>query len=217
MAVVSLLMFESTVAVAASQVLVRLAVLAGLLLHLWKEDRWLLAKGAPPVAGLIRELLVPSIALQLFPIALAIQYQGITVLIGAVFGATEVATYVTLRTFSRAGDMLLNMFHNLAQNEVAYAAGSANKSGLRKILTFGLVGCTFTIAIFLIGMLIAGQKLFEVWTGDKLHFEYGVFYVVLMLTVIRAAYAPANAILTGVNRNTEIAVAFLIGAAGFLA
>ena len=201
MSAVSLLMFKSTVAVAASLVLVRMTVLAGLLLHLWKNDRWLLAKGDLPTTSLIPELLVPSIALQLFPIAFAIQDQGITILIGSVFGPTEVATFVTLRTFSRAGDMLLSMFHNMAQNEVAYAAGSTSKSGLRKIFTFGVVGCAFIITIFLIGMLIAGPKLFEIWAGDKLHFEYGIFYVVLMLTVYTRGLRPSKRDFDGCEQN----------------
>jgi O-antigen/teichoic acid export membrane protein len=207
---VALFAFGQMVALAWSLVIVRLAVLAGLMIDLWSQDQWLLGKGDTSVRLLIREILGRSIGLVIFPVAHSIQYQGVVILFGSAFGPAEVVTYVSLRTFSRLGDVLLNTYHNIAQNEVAYEAGALNKEGLKKIITLGLAGCVASMGLFLMAILWVGPYIFSKWLSGKVPFDYGIFHVILLITVVRAAYAPAAAILSGINETLSISIVFLV-------
>jgi O-antigen/teichoic acid export membrane protein len=209
--VVCLSNFPSMVATAGTLVLVRAVLLLGLLIHLWSIDRWLLGKGDTSIAALAGEMMAPAAGQLIFPIAHAIQYQGITILIGSAFGAVEVATYVTLRTFLRFGDLFLNFFHNLSQNEVAYFASEVHQNRLKDFLALGLVCCVTAIGLYASAMIAAGPQLFGLWVSGQLRFDRGLLYVLLSITLLRALYGAPAAVLSGLNQTFAMSMAFLGG------
>ena len=210
--VISLYFFGSMVAAAASMVIVRGIMLCGLLVRLGLYDRWIFGEGDRPGLAVMRELVRPSFSYLLFPIAQFVQFEGTTLLIGGFFGPREVATYVSLRTYSRMADMLLNMVHNIMQAETGYLAGSANKVKLSRILALGTVFCLLLATGLVVAMALIGPMFFSMWTAGKIAFDGGLFAVLVVVTMLRAGYNVATAILIGVNRHGQLAIAQLTGA-----
>ncbi|MBX9761218.1 MAG: hypothetical protein K2Y29_20745 [Beijerinckiaceae bacterium] len=204
--------FGDTATVAAGLVAVRAALLAGLILYVITVDRLLLGKGDAPLLPTMGKLIGPSFALLLFPVAQAIQFEGILLAMGYWLGPAAVALYVTMRTLARFSDMALIMVYNVLLSEASYLGGREADGQRRAILGVGAVVCVAVAGTLIAVTFLGGLAFFPLWTAGKLAFDKVLFGLVVGIAVIRSLYVPASALIVAENRHTGLAFIHLASA-----
>lgn len=206
--------FQSTVAAAAGLVAVRALTLGAWLAYLFLCDRALLGKGDAPLLRTMRQLIGPSAALLLFPVAQAIQFEGVTLAIGYWLGPAFVVAYVTMRTLARLSDMPLLMGFNLIMVEGAYLKGGCRDKQYAPMLgaatiLFGAAGIILMLSAWLGGYLFYG-----LWTAGRLGFDTLLFFAVVGVSAARSIYLPASAMLVSQSEHMHLSIVY-VGAAIF--
>jgi O-antigen/teichoic acid export membrane protein len=143
----------------------------------------------------------PSLLFLLLQLSGAAVVQGTTLLAGGLFGATAVATFVSLRTLSNLSQQGISSVRNALWPEVAAMDAVGDFHGLRLLHT---LLAKLSMVIWLVAavvLCIEGESLLRIWSKGRIPFDAHVLYGVLALYGSYAFNSTSSVLLGASNRH----------------
>lgn len=153
----------------------------------------------------ISRLLKPALAAMAIPIALAINLQGVVLIVGSVISPAAAATYTPVRTCSRLLIQIVGVINRATMPEMAAAYARADREKLSSIL---LVNGIVIAAVLIPGCLvfaIFGKEIVQVWSAGTISAS-GIFIgLVAASTIIHGLWYFASNVLLATNTHVAFA------------
>ncbi len=157
----------------------------------------------------IRELLAPSAASMLLPVAQALSYQAPRIIIGAALGPIAVTAFVAHRQLTRITLMLLNLNHPILTEAImAFGRGEFERfvtlcvKGIQSMVW--LCGCVTVILVAL------GPSFFAFWLGARIPYDASLLALLAAATSLEAGWRVMNGPAYFLNRFLAPAVGYVL-------
>jgi O-antigen/teichoic acid export membrane protein len=164
----------------------------------------------------LRTLARPALANIGLPLALALNVQGMVLLVGATLGPIAVVTFSTLRTLTRLALQLVSTVSHSAEPELASAYGKGDKALLTTLYQHVLRGGFWLSLTAAIALALTGNWIITVWTGGKVIMDSELFGWLLVSAVASAIWYGSLTLLKAANRHLPAAIFYAASAAGAL-
>jgi len=165
----------------------------------------------------LREMLLPALALNAFPIGNALNMQGMVLCAGFVFGPAFVAYFSAMRTLSRIPYQLGQLISQSLSPEIGRLYGQRNARALRALFRHALsasVGLAGACGVFL---YIAGEWICQLWTHGKIAPIHPDYSWLLAAAVVNSLWHTASVMVTSTNNHARLSLVYLAAnAAGLL-
>jgi O-antigen/teichoic acid export membrane protein len=150
-------------------------------------------------------LIKPAISFMTFPLANAFSFQGVTLLVGALFGPVLVATFNTYRTIARISVQMTAMFSYSLWPEFSrmFCQGgiAAVEILFKRSAIFG-----FIQAIALSSLLyFISPWLLDIWTHGHIKFIPDLMLIMLIYAAIGGIWHVPRGLLMAINQPMKIA------------
>lgn len=159
---------------------------------------------------LIRNLLPPSLAYMLFPVANAIIGQGFTLVVNKFWMADTVVLFNTTRTMCNFLKTFLNTVTNSVWPEYSIAYGKGDRPRMKHLYE-RTVKISFIVAIVIsIILLITGPFVYDIWTRGKVVFEYGLMIAFLIDLNLNTIWNSGCVALISTNNHIKLGFMFSV-------
>jgi O-antigen/teichoic acid export membrane protein len=158
----------------------------------------------------IKSTIKPAISFMAFPLGNALSFQGITILVGAMFGPVSVALFTAYRTIARVAVQCTSIFSHVLWPEFSRLFGQSYKEAIKKLyLRSSLLGALQ--AVFLSAVLyFTAPWLLKIWTNDEIHFESSLMLFMLAYASISGAWHIPRVLLMATNQHVNLSVWILL-------
>ena len=188
----------------------RLVGTVGMLLLMRHRAQWLQFGRPPRIRAELRRLLTPALASGAFPAVLALNIQGMVILIGIVLSPAATAVFSTLRTLSRVVIQLLASIVTVVAPEISRAYAKRDESLLRTLHRRSCQAAIWLAAVIVAILAVSGGTIVHVWTGGKVVANGPLLYEFLAVAALDSLWFTSLSILFATNRHQRMAVYFTI-------
>jgi O-antigen/teichoic acid export membrane protein len=153
----------------------------------------------------IRAMIGPSVSFMAFPLANALSLQGVTLLVGHLFGPTLVAVFSTYRTVARVAVQLTSMFSLALWPEFSRLFGQGAAAAVRPLYRRAeLLGAGIAVALSLV-LYATGPWLLRIWTHGVIRFEPALMGLLLAYAAVGGLWHVPRTLLMATNQHIELA------------
>jgi O-antigen/teichoic acid export membrane protein len=153
----------------------------------------------------VRAMVRPSISFMAFPLANAMSLQGITLLVGRLFGPAVVAEFNAYRTLARVAVQLTSMFSLALWPEFSRLFGHGAASAVRSLYRRAeLLGAGAAIGLSL-ALYWVGPWLLRIWTHGVIGFEPVVMGLLLAYAAVAGLWHVPRTLLMATNQHIDLA------------
>lgn len=128
----------------------------------------------------IRSMLRPAISFMAFPVANALSYQGMTILVGAMFGPVAVVLFNTYRTIARVAVQISAIFSHALWPEFSRLFGQSAHHALIRLFHRSYVWSAVQTLLLSITLYFLSPWILQAWARGAI--EYVPVLMALMLT-----------------------------------
>jgi O-antigen/teichoic acid export membrane protein len=165
----------------------------------------------------VRAMVKPSISFMAFPLANALSLQGVTLLVGALFGPALVAVFNAYRTLARVAVQLTSMFSLALWPEFSRLFGSGAAAAIRPLYRRAeLLGGVGAIGLSLT-LYWLGPWLLRIWTHGVIGFEPGLMGLLLAYAAAGGLWHVPRTLLMATNQHIDLAGWALAGGVAVIA
>jgi O-antigen/teichoic acid export membrane protein len=153
----------------------------------------------------ISTMIKPAVSFMAFPLANALSFQGLTLLVGALFGPVVVALFNTYRTIARVAVQITAIFSHALWPEFSRLFGEGAIVTIRQIFrrSFGL-GAAQTL--LLTALLYFGSPwLLKFWTHGEIEFIPTSMLLMLLYAAVGGIWHIPRVLLMATNQHTGLA------------
>lgn len=162
--------------------------------------------------GEVRAMVRPALSFMLFPLANAISFQGITLLVGQQFGPAVVTVFNTYRTIARVAVQVTATFGHALWAEFSRLFGQAGAAGVLPVYRRSAVlGLSLSVGLSLL-LYAAGPTLLEVWTHGAVAFHPELMSILLGYAAICGSWHVPRVLLMATNQHIGLAQWSLLAA-----
>jgi O-antigen/teichoic acid export membrane protein len=161
----------------------------------------------------LRTLVRPALANTAIPLALALNVQGMVLLVGAILGPLAVVTFSTLRTLTRLALQMVSTVSHAAEPELASAFGKGDQVLLRTVYQHALRGSFWLSLTASVGLAVTGAWVLQLWTHGKVSMDPELFRWLLASALASALWYGSLTLLKAANRHLRAAIVYA-GSAG---
>jgi O-antigen/teichoic acid export membrane protein len=205
------------VAAAAAFVTIRVIATPANAIVLARRHPWLRFGFGEARLTQLRALVRPAFANTGIPLALALNVQGMVLLVGATLGPLAVVTFSTLRTLTRLALQMVSTVSHAAEPELASAFGKGDQVLLRSVYHHALRGSFWLALTVSIGLALTGAWILRFWTHGRVHMDPELFHWLLASAVASALWYGSLTLLKAANRHLRAAVIYAASAGAALA
>lgn len=168
--------------------------------------RWRIARARMET---IRTLFIPALSFMAFPIGSAISIQGMTLLVGGMFGAVYLAMFSAYRTLSRVIVQLLFAINRSLWPEFSRLYGLGDYVTLyrlyRKSLLVGVVSASLVALL----ILHFGAEIIQRWTHGEITMNYQLFNLFVLVAVITSLGQVGTILLSATNAHVKYSMVYM--------
>jgi O-antigen/teichoic acid export membrane protein len=140
-----------------------------------------------------------------FPLANALSFQGVTLLVGVVLGTSAVALFNTYRTIARVAVQLTGIFSHALAPELSRLFGEGGKTAVERIwLRSAKVGLIQAFGLSVV-LYFLSPLLLKVWTHGRIEFIAPLMALMLLYAAVGGAGHIPRAMLSAVNQPKALA------------
>jgi O-antigen/teichoic acid export membrane protein len=153
-----------------------------------------------------REIVSKGFGYLASPIWQSLLLQGTTVIVRTTLGPVAVAVFNTVRTLSNAVHQLYSLVNGSIKPEMQYELGANNILKAQKIFIYAM---RFTFVFSLAGVIFLvffGLPLYNWWTHNELTPPLMMWYLFLIIILLRALWWTAGTVFSAVNKPYPLAV-----------
>lgn len=158
----------------------------------------------------VRELIQPAAAFMAFPLANALSFQGVTLLVGGLLGPVAVAMFNTYRTLARTAVQFTSLFSYALWPEFSRLFGIGSRDELRNLAVrsswLGAAQALFISA----ALFILAPWILKLWTHDQISFDPVVFGVLMLYAAVCGIWNVPKVLLMATNRHGSLAIWSLV-------
>lgn len=153
----------------------------------------------------IRTMIKPAVSFMAFPLANALSFQGITLLVGGLFGPVAVVLFNTYRTIARVAVQITAIFSHALWPEFSRLFGANASLAVRQLFRrsalFGAVQ-----ALMLSAMLyVAAPFLLRIWTNNSIEFVPSLMLLMLLYAAVAGVWHIPRVLLMATNQHIGLA------------
>ncbi|MBC7701807.1 hypothetical protein [Aquabacterium sp.] len=182
---------------------------------------WRSSKGQHPFTWGLREahitevraMATPAISFMAFPLANAMSFQGVTLVVGHLFGPAVVAVFNTYRTLARVAVQVTGIFGHALWAELSrlYGRGGAQAvAGLYRRSAW--TGAALSVGLSLVLYLVA-PWLLQVWTHGRIGVQPTLMAILLVYAAAGGVWHVPRVLLMATNQHVGLAQWTLLAAA----
>jgi O-antigen/teichoic acid export membrane protein len=153
----------------------------------------------------VKRLLKPALAAMTIPLALAINLQGVVLIIGTVLSPAAVAIYTPVRTCSRLLIQVIGVVNRASMPELAKASALSDGQGLGQILRLN----GFMVAAVLlpgsVAFAVLGRDFVEFWSAGHIAPDHSFIALLALATFIHGCWYFTSNILLATNSHVPFA------------
>lgn len=210
--ITGLLIWGSFSAVALCGLAVRVAGLA-FTSHVSRQNsqglQWGLAQASMTE---VKSMVKPALSFMLFPLANAISFQGVTLLVGHLFGPAVVAVFNTYRTLARVAVQITSIFSHALWAEFSRLFGQGGPAAVARLYQrsawVGLISAVGLSAV----IYVLGPFVLKVWTHGAIAFDAVLMSLLLTYAAICGVWHVPRVLLMSTNQHVGIAQWSLLAA-----
>lgn len=145
-----------------------------------------------------------------FPLGVALNAQGMRLLIGTMLGPSAVAVFAVIRTLSQLASQPVAFTYRLMEAEMARAFGAGQRDLLLHLFRHLCSVSVWGALIMSLTLAIVGEKLLEFWTDGHTPMNWPVFILLLLAVVANSVWNAAIALPFVTNRYQKISIGYAL-------
>jgi O-antigen/teichoic acid export membrane protein len=151
---------------------------------------------------LLREEFTTSLLFMLYPLSLALMVQIPIILLGSFSGGLYVALFATIRTLSRIPIQLSNILSATAWPIITkYFAIEGDTKRVDFLVRYGNYTILFLTLPMIPILFLFGDDLYSIWTRGELEFDFWLFALIYVQSIIGAVWMNVAVTFTSTNRH----------------
>ena len=153
----------------------------------------------------IQAMFKPAVSFMAFPLANALSFQGLTLLVGALFGPIAVALFNTYRTIARVAVQITAIFSHALWPEFSRLFGEVKILAIRQLFhRSALLGGAQALLLSLL-LYFASPWLLKLWTHGAIAFAPTSMLLMLLYAAVGGVWHIPRVLLMATNQHTGLA------------
>jgi O-antigen/teichoic acid export membrane protein len=153
----------------------------------------------------IRKMLGPALSFMAFPLANALSFQGMTLLVGALMGPASVAIFSTYRTIARIAVQVTGIFSISLWPEFGRLFGQGGSRALESLYRHSaLLGAVQALGLSAL-LYFIWPWLLEAWTHGRIELEPSLMSWMLVYAAVAGVYHVPRVLLQSTNQHISLA------------
>jgi O-antigen/teichoic acid export membrane protein len=153
----------------------------------------------------IRSMLTPAVSFMAFPLANALSFQGVTLLVGALFGPVAVALFNTYRTIARVAVQVTAIFSHALWPEFSRLSGQGATASVKRLfLRTSLLSAAQALLLSLM-LYFLSPWLLQVWTHGAIEFVPSLMLLMLLYATVGGIWHIPRVLLMATNQHVGLA------------
>lgn len=182
-------------------------------LVLIRRTKWLTLGTRNAEIAEVKRLFSPAVSFMIFPLANALNLQGIVLIVGVSLGPVAAAMFSALRTLTRFCYQFLEIIKNGTWPEFSMAFG-CNNIARAQVLHKRACQAAFWLALSGVSILsLTGHWIFVHWTHGRLPYSQSVFTLLLGSIVLSALWNTSSVVPMACNAHSRLAGVYLTATA----
>lgn len=158
----------------------------------------------------LKRLLKPAIGAMAIPFSLALNIQGMVLVVGSVLSPAAVAGFSAVRTISRVAVQFVGVFGRASMPEISAASALGQADGIKKILKMNLVVLSVTLIPAAVLLSFFGTDIVNFWTDAAIVPTNSFVALMAAGMVVQALWMLATQILLAMNMHGRAAALALL-------
>lgn len=151
--------------------------------------------------GELVRMLHPAISFMAFPLANALSFQGVTILVGVLAGTSAVALFNAYRTIARVAVQLTSMISYTLWPEFARLFGQAGMKAVHPLFRQSALLGAAVAALFSPILFVVSPWLLAIWTHGRIPFEPTLMALLLAYAAVAGFWHVPRVLLMATNKH----------------
>ena len=153
----------------------------------------------------IRSMFKPAVSFMAFPLANALSFQGVTLLVGALFGPIAVALFNTYRTIARVAVQVTAIFSHSLWPEFSRLFGQGAMATVNRLFFLSsLLGAAQSLLLSLI-LYFLSPWLLRIWTHGAIEFIPSLMVLMSLYAAVGGIWHIPRVLLMATNQHVSLA------------
>jgi O-antigen/teichoic acid export membrane protein len=160
--------------------------------------------------SVIRKLFGPAIAYMAFPAGSSLSLQGMTIVVGAVFGPVAVVVFSTTRTLTRFVYQMTYVIGSSIWAEMSVAFGAGKRllaRNLHRCACQASLGLSLGAILFL---YVFGTGIYGYWTHYRVAMNHELFHLLLIEALANSFWYTSSVVSIACNQHERQAMVYLL-------
>lgn len=157
----------------------------------------------------LKRLLKPAAASMSIPVALALNMQGVALVVGLLVSPTATAVLAATRTVSRVAVQVISAVNRAMIPELSAASATDDVAAQRRIVRINTLMLVFAAGPAAFGFGILGPWAIELWTGGAIHPSHVVSWLLGLAMLLHCIWFFGTNLLSATNAHGRMAVGLL--------
>lgn len=153
----------------------------------------------------VRAMIKPAVSFMAFPLANALSFQGLTLLVGGVFGPVVVALFNTYRTIARIAVQVTAIFSHALWPEFSSLFGQGASSALALFYRRSFWLSTAQALLLSLILYFISPGILRVWTHGAINFDSSLMLLMLLYAAIGGVWHVPRVMLMATNQHVGLA------------
>ena len=145
-----------------------------------------------------------------FPLASAFSLQGLTILVGFMFGPIAVVLFNAYRTMARVAIQFTGILSHALWPEFTQLYGRGDVNKLYVIFMRTSVLCAFQSLLLAVVIYFMSPWLLKIWTHNAVHYDSSLMLVMLIYGSVAGAWHIPRVLLMSTNQHMRLANWFML-------
>lgn len=153
----------------------------------------------------IRSMVKPAVSFMAFPLANALSFQGVTLLVGVLFGPASVALFNTYRIIARMAVQVTAIFSHALWPEFSRLFGQGGILAVAKLYRrTALLGSVQSLVLSLV-IYFLSPWLLQLWTHGAIEFVPSLMFLMLLYAAVGGIWHIPRVMLMASNQHVGLA------------
>ncbi len=150
-------------------------------------------------------MIKPAVSFMAFPLANALSFQGMTLLVGALAGTASVAVFGVYRTIARVAVQVTAMFSHALWPEFARLFGQGGMTAVHPLFSRSALFGAAQAAMLSIALYFLSPFLLRIWTHGRIEFDPSLMALLLAYAAVGGVWHVPRILLMATNQHIGIA------------
>jgi len=157
-----------------------------------------------------RSLGSAALAFAAWPLAAALQQQGLILIIGSLLGAPAVVLWTACRTVARALTQASGIFNSALWPEFSRTLGEGNSELARRLHRLAFCVSLWGILPASVALFLLRVPLFQAWSHGLIDISANLFGLTLVQTILSVLWGTSSIVTAAINRHQRNSLIYVL-------